>query len=170
MLQPVRAGEWVDDGVVEALRMLRLPSVFRRLYAWYWRYLRRDALYAALVDVWREKSVEEYFALVAAREGIRERWFALWDDARLDFVLTVPNSLPAVPHGGMRQGWSACGYTFLFNIVSGSGRSQSRVALTPSAARLFRRRPTCDQGRPCPGRAARLHAKKPVGSQAVPLV
>jgi hypothetical protein len=29
----------------------------------------------------------------------------------------VPNSLPVVPHGGMRCGWKACVYTFLFKLV-----------------------------------------------------
>ena len=116
-MKPVRSGEWVDDGVVEALSALRLPGIFRRLYAWYWRYIRKDPLYASLIEVWREKTTEEYFALVARREGYREKWFDMWNEKQLDFVLTVPNSLPAIPHGGMKYGWSACGYTFLFNIV-----------------------------------------------------
>lgn len=120
VMRPVRRGEWMDDGVVEALRVLRLPSIFRKLYVWYWRYIRRDALYADLVDVWREKTVEEYFALVSRREAYREKWFDMWNENNLDFVLTAPNSLPAVPHGGMEYGWTACGYTFLFNIVSDS--------------------------------------------------
>lgn len=107
---------------------MRLPGLFRRLYAWYWRYIRGDALYASLIEVWREKTIEEYYALVARREAYRGRWFDLWDAQRLDFVLTVPNSLPAVPHGGMRYGWSACGYTFLFNIVRGVSFACGNVA------------------------------------------
>lgn len=39
-------------------------------------------------------------------------------------MLTAPNALPAVPHGGMRKGWKACGYTVLFNLV---GRFSTRV-------------------------------------------
>ena len=117
-MKPVRNSEYVDDGVVEALSVLRLPGIFRRIYAWYWRYIRKDPLYASLIEVWREKTTEEYFALIARREGYREKWFDMWNENQLDFVLTVPNSLPAVPHGGMKYGWSACGYTFLFNIVS----------------------------------------------------
>jgi len=31
--------------------------------------------------------------------------------------LTVPNALPAYPHGGSKTGWRSCGYTFLFNLL-----------------------------------------------------
>ena len=97
--------------------MFRVPSVFKKLYAWYWRYIRRDAVYAGLIEGWSEKTVPEYLALIARREGYRERWFEFWNNEKMDFVLTVPNSLPAVPHGGMKDGWKACGYTFMWNVV-----------------------------------------------------
>lgn len=97
--------------------MLCVPRVLKQLYAWYLRYIRRDALYAGLIEAWHEKTVEEYLALVARREAYREQWFDMWDAHKLDFVLTVPNALPAVPHGGMKEGFKACGYTFLFNVV-----------------------------------------------------
>ena len=116
-MKPFRTGEWNDAGVAEALRMLRLPRILKKLYAWYWRYIRRDEIYAGLIENWSEKTVEEYYALVARREGYREQWFDFWIKEKLDFVLTVPNSLPAAPHGGMKNGWKACGYTFLFNVV-----------------------------------------------------
>lgn len=80
-------------------------------------------MYADLIETFREKTTEEYFALVARREVIREQWFNLFNDEGLDFVLTVPNPLPAVPHGGMKYGWTGCSYTFLFNIVSSYPRS-----------------------------------------------
>ncbi|KAG6334990.1 hypothetical protein ID866_4091, partial [Astraeus odoratus] len=95
-------------------------------YAWYLRYIRRDSIYAGLVENFYEKTVEEYYTLIAQREDYRARWFQLWRGAQvdgslgdngIDFVLTVPNALPAVPHRGMRHGWKACGYTFLFNLL-----------------------------------------------------
>ena len=43
-MKPFRTGEWNDVGVAEALRMLRLPRIFKKLYAWYWRYIRRDEI------------------------------------------------------------------------------------------------------------------------------
>lgn len=112
--------------MISAFRGLRLPYFVMKLYAWYYRYIRRDPIYAGLIDTHYEKTMPEFYALIARREDYRSRWFKVWRDAEVegrqgdagvDFILTVPNSLPAVPHGGMRHGWKACGYTFLFNLV-----------------------------------------------------
>lgn len=111
---------WVesnDAGMVQPLRMLRLPSFFRRLYISYVRYIKRDEIYAGILDGWHEKKVVEFWPLVAKREQYKARWFDFWKEEELDFVLTVPNALPAVPHEGMKNGFSSCGYTFLFNLV-----------------------------------------------------
>ena len=70
------------------------------------------------MENWHEKTVEEYLALVARHdhEEYRALWFEIWME-RLNFVLTVPNVLPAVPHGGMKKGYKTCSYIFLFNLV-----------------------------------------------------
>ncbi|KAG6379629.1 amidase signature enzyme [Boletus reticuloceps] len=121
-----RSFETNDAGMVPALRALGLPRFIMKIYAWYLRYIRRDPIYAGLVDNFYEKSVSEYHALIAKREDYRARWFKVWRDTEVegglgdkgvDFILTVPNALPAVPHRGMRHGWKACGYTFLFNLL-----------------------------------------------------
>ena len=125
--------------MVPAFRALRLPRFVMKIYAWYLRYIRRDSIYAGLVDNFYEKSVSEYYALIAKREDYRARWFRVWRDTEVegglgdkgvDFILTVPNALPAVPHRGMRHGWKACGYTFLFNLVSGQAKWLCRTLLT----------------------------------------
>lgn len=113
----MRSGESNDPGVREAIAMFRVPRFIKKLYAWYLRYIRRDEVYAGLIEVWHEKTVPEYLALVARREAYREYWFEWMRKEGLDFILTVPNALPAVPHGGMKEGFKACGYTFLFNLV-----------------------------------------------------
>ncbi|KAI0938807.1 hypothetical protein AcV5_000409 [Taiwanofungus camphoratus] len=115
--KPIRTGESNDPGMVESGRMFRTPRFIKRLYAWYLRHIRGDETYAGLVENWHEKTMPEYLALVSQREAYRERWFDFMQDQALDFVLTVPNALPAVPHGGMKAGWKACGYTFLFNLL-----------------------------------------------------
>lgn len=121
-----RAFESNDPGMTSAFRGFRLPRFVMKLYAWYYRYIRRDPIYAGLIDSHYEKTMQEFYALIARREDYRSRWFKVWRDAEVegrqgdegvDFILTVPNSLPAVPHGGMRHGWKACGYTFLFNLL-----------------------------------------------------
>ncbi|KIJ05346.1 hypothetical protein PAXINDRAFT_21380 [Paxillus involutus ATCC 200175] len=125
--KPLHSFETNDAGMIPAFRALRLPRFIMKIYAWYVRYIRRDPIYAGLVDNFYEKSVAEYYALIARREDYRARWFKVWrgtevegglGDKGVDFILTVPNALPAVPHRGMRHGWKACGYTFLFNLVS----------------------------------------------------
>ncbi|KAF8908559.1 amidase signature domain-containing protein [Gymnopilus junonius] len=111
---------WVesnDVGMVQPLRMLNLPSFLRRLYIFYVRYIKRDEIYAGILDGWYEKKVVEFWPLVAKREEYKGRWFDFWKEEKLDFVLTVPNALPAVPHDGMKNGFSSCGYTFLFNLL-----------------------------------------------------
>lgn len=131
-----RSFETNDAGMIPAFRALGLPRFVMKIYAWYLRYIRRDPIYAGLVDNFYEKSVPEYYALIAKREGYRAQWFKVWRDAEVegalgnqgvDFILTVPNALPALPHRGMRHGWKACGYTFLFNLV-GDQPTVGRVA------------------------------------------
>lgn len=100
------------------MTMFGMPRWVKRIYTWYLRYVKRDEVYAGLVEGWHERNVVEYWPLVAQREDYRRRWFEMWQREELDFVLTVPNALPAVPHDGMKEGFKACGYTFLFNLVS----------------------------------------------------
>ncbi|TFK41766.1 amidase signature domain-containing protein [Crucibulum laeve] len=114
---PIRTFESNDPGVVEAMRMFRIPNFLRKLYAIYIRYVKRDPLYADLIAGWEEKTIAEYWALVAQREAYKARWFEYMQEEKLDFVLTVPNALPAIRHGGMKDGWKSCGYSFLFNIL-----------------------------------------------------
>jgi hypothetical protein len=98
--------------------MLSLPRWFKRLYAWFIRKFYGDHVYAGLVENWHEKTVQEYYTLIASREEYRQKWFDWWRKEELDFLLTVPNAMPAYPRGGSKTGWRSCGYTFLFNLVS----------------------------------------------------
>jgi hypothetical protein len=116
-VKPFRWGESNDLGVRQFMLMFSLPHWVKRLYAWYLRRIRKDEIYAGLIENWHKKTVEQYLLLIAQREEYRKRWMDMWRDQALDFVLTVPNALPAVPHGGMKCGFKACGYTFLFNMV-----------------------------------------------------
>ncbi|TDL24500.1 amidase signature enzyme [Rickenella mellea] len=114
---PIRLFEPNDPGMSQALTWLRLPSILQSLYSLYVRYIRRDPIYAGLLECVRTKSVREHYALVAERERYRAKWFEKWRSEDLYFLLCVPNALPAVPNGGMKKGWKACGYTFLFNLL-----------------------------------------------------
>ncbi len=112
-----------DPGVAAGLFALRLPRILIKLYAWFHRYVLRDAVYASLIEGWHVKDGQEFYRLVGQREDYRAEWFEYWQEEKLDLVLTVPNALPAMRHGDSRRLWKACGYTFLFNVVG--------VALSP---------------------------------------
>jgi len=116
-VKPLRTGEFNDPGVEQAVAMLRAPRFIKRLYVWYLRYLKRDDVYASLIEDWSEKTMPEYLALVSKREAYREQWHEFWQNEGLDFIITVPNAHPAVPRGGMLEGWKSCGYTFLCNLL-----------------------------------------------------
>ena len=115
--KPIRWGESNDPGMRQANIWFHLPRVVKKLYVWWVRYIKRDIVYASLLDEWQEKTIAEYWALVARRESYRARWFKAWSEAGIDFLLTVPNALHAVPNNGMKYGFKSCGYSFLFNLV-----------------------------------------------------
>jgi len=102
---------------VQLVRYFRLPLIFKRIHAWFVHYIRRDPLRAGLLRDWNEKSVPEQWKLVAERENAREAWFNYWNKEDLDFILTVPHALPAIPEDGSRDTVSACGYTFMWNLL-----------------------------------------------------
>ncbi|RPB16662.1 acetamidase [Morchella conica CCBAS932] len=106
-----------DPGVAQMRFYFRLPRLVKRLYCAYVRYIRRDAKWADCLSGWHARSAEEQWKLVIERENIKKAWFDYWEEQDLDFVLTVPNALPAVPEGGMKRGFASCGYTFLWNLV-----------------------------------------------------
>ena len=56
---------------------------------------------------------------MAKRELFRAEWHRWWQDEGqdVDVILCPPNATPAVPHGGMREAVSSCGYTFLWNLL-----------------------------------------------------
>ncbi|KAI9821137.1 MAG: hypothetical protein M1827_003871 [Pycnora praestabilis] len=110
--------EWDDPGAAQMNLYMQIPRPLK--YMWYlWvKYVRRDDIWAGLLEGWHEKSTFEQWKLVAKREAYKARWHEWWEeDAKLDFLLTVPNATPAVPHDGMKDAVSSCGYTFLFNLL-----------------------------------------------------
>ncbi|KAH8906298.1 amidase [Coniochaeta sp. PMI_546] len=112
-----RWGEWNDPGARQMEFLMKVPGPFRWLYYLWVKYVRRDEVWAGLVRNWRAQSAEENWRLVAKREAYRAKWFDWWNEAELDVLITPPNATPAVPHDGMRDAVSSCGYTFLFNLL-----------------------------------------------------
>ncbi|KAK7914029.1 amidase [Apiospora marii] len=112
-----RTGEWNDPGAAQMRFLMNLPRPLKYIYYLWVKYVRRDDVWAGLVRDWNAKSAYENWQLVAEREAYRAKWFAWWNKSRVDFLITPPNATPAVPHDGMKDAVSSCGYTFLFNIL-----------------------------------------------------
>ncbi|KAI1638315.1 amidase [Biscogniauxia mediterranea] len=112
-----RYGEWDDPGADQMDWFMRLPRPFKYVYYLWVKYVRRDDIWAGLVKDFHAKSAFENWKLVAKREAYRSKWYDWWNKENLDFLLTPTNATPAVPHDGMKDAVSSCGYTFLFNIL-----------------------------------------------------
>ncbi|KAI0646089.1 amidase signature enzyme [Trametes meyenii] len=115
--RPIRWSEATDPGMRQARIAFSLPRIVKRVWAWYLRHVQHDEAYAGLVEDCYEKTTEQYMGLIAKREAYREVWFEKLKNDAIDFVLTAPNALPATPHGGMKNGFKGCGYTFLWNML-----------------------------------------------------
>ncbi|KAH7920751.1 amidase signature enzyme [Leucogyrophana mollusca] len=114
---PLRTGERLDPGIGGIVFVAGLPRWIKKIYAWYMRYIRRDEVVAGLLESSRSINIAEYWALVAQREEYRRKWHDAWQAQGLDFLLTVPNPLPALPHGGIKHAINAIGYGSLFNLL-----------------------------------------------------
>ncbi|KAK3335999.1 amidase signature domain-containing protein [Cercophora scortea] len=112
-----RTGEWLDPGAAQMRWLAKLPSPVRYVYYLWVKYVRRDAVWAGLVRNWRAQTAFENWMLVKEREAYRLQWAQWWDALALDVLITPPNATPAVPHDGMHDAVSSCGYTFLFNLL-----------------------------------------------------
>ncbi|KAK8075642.1 amidase protein [Apiospora hydei] len=112
-----RTGERNDPGAAQMCFLMNVPWPLKYMYYLWVKFIRRDDVWAGLVQNWRPKSAYENWQLVAKREAYRAKWFDWWNKSRCDFLITPPNATPAVPHGAMKDAVSSCGYTFLFNIL-----------------------------------------------------
>ncbi|CAN6646403.1 hypothetical protein TRVA0_021S02080 [Trichomonascus vanleenenianus] len=110
-------GEKNDAGVARAVFAQHLPRFVKKIWAWWVRYIKRDEIWATLIENWNVKKIQERWDLVYEREGYKADFFQHWKDSEIDFLLTVPNATPALPHKGLYETFSSCGYTFMFNLL-----------------------------------------------------
>jgi len=106
-----------DSGVRLISRYFSLPRWFKFLHWAFVKYLKRDEIWAALIKGWSPISSADQWKLVSKREVIRAEWHKFWDENELDFIICVPNALPAVPHGGIKNEFTNCSYTLIWNLV-----------------------------------------------------
>jgi Asp-tRNA(Asn)/Glu-tRNA(Gln) amidotransferase A subunit family amidase len=110
-------GENNDAGVGRMLAAQRLPRIFKKIYAWFLEHIYGDKVWAYMVRDWNEKTITERWDLVAEREAYKGEFFDQWKKQDIDILLTVPNATPALPHKGLYESISSCGYTFMFNLL-----------------------------------------------------
>ena len=114
-----RTGEWNDPGAKQMVFYMHLPRPIKYLYYLWVKYVKRDSIWAGLLRHWHPKTAYEYWQLAGKREAFKVKFFNWWSEvAKMDVMITPPNATPAVPHDGMHDAVSSCGYTFLFNLVS----------------------------------------------------
>ncbi len=133
-MAPLRAGEHISPAVRTVRTILRLPLWLKKLHAkllrWLSRPLGRNDAWASLLEVFHPKSALEERRLVVEREAYRATWHEVWNREGLDFVLTVPHALPAVPtdpKASDRATLVSANYAFLYNVVR--QLSSARVAV-----------------------------------------
>lgn len=113
-----RAGEWNDLGAAQMVFYMRLPRFIKYAHYLWVKYVQGDSIWANLLRDWHPKTANEYWQLAGKREAFKARFFTWWtEEAKMDVMLTPPNATPAVPHGGMHDAVSSCGYTFMFNLL-----------------------------------------------------
>lgn len=115
-----RTGEWEDRGAAQMSFWTSLPGPARYLYYLWVKYVRRDEIWAGLLENFAPHSAYEQWKWVNKREAYKATWHDWWREQSgdMDVLITVPNATPAVPHNAMLDAFSSCGYTFLFNLVS----------------------------------------------------
>ncbi|EER29619.1 hypothetical protein D8B26_003811 [Coccidioides posadasii str. Silveira] len=115
----MRTGETSDPGADKLTKYANMFRPFRYLYYLYVRYIKRDKVWAYLLKDFGLKTSTELWKLVAQREAFRATWHNWWNakEQSYDFILCPVNATPALPHGAMRDGFSSCGYTFLWNML-----------------------------------------------------
>ncbi|KAJ3510480.1 hypothetical protein NM208_g15524 [Fusarium decemcellulare] len=112
-----RWGEWNDRGAAQMTLYFNLPRPIKYLHYLWVKYVRQDPVWAGLLRNWHPQSGSEIWQLNAKRELYKRKWFDWWDKSDIDCLITPPNATPAVPHKGMHDACSSCGYTFMFNLL-----------------------------------------------------
>ncbi|KAM5525721.1 amidase [Fusarium oxysporum f. sp. phaseoli] len=112
-----RWGEWNDRGAAQMSLYFSLPRPVKYLHYLWVKYVRGDAIWAGLLRNWHPQSGYEIWQLNAKREFYKRKWFEWWDNSGVGCLIAPPNATPAVPHRGMHDACSSCGYTFMFNLL-----------------------------------------------------
>lgn len=101
--KPFRKDEKLDPVMSGSKSLLEMPLFVKKFLAMITRSLTGDEFLASLTESLHTKTAVEERALVVARDDYRARWHDAWKAEGLDFVLTVPHALPAIPAGSAEK-------------------------------------------------------------------
>ncbi|GJE86634.1 amidase signature enzyme [Phanerochaete sordida] len=116
------SGERINGAVKTLLLAAKLPLILKRFVAnclrWFSSPSGRNDAYASLLECLHPCTISEERALAVRLEEYRGRWTQYMTEQGIDFVLTVPHSLPPMPRGGTDIATLLpASYCFLFNIL-----------------------------------------------------
>ncbi|KAG9311569.1 amidase signature domain-containing protein [Chiua virens] len=97
--KPLRKDERLDPVMSGSKSLLRMPLFIKQFLAMVTRTLTGDEVYASLIESLHTKTTAQERDLVVARDEYRGRWNDVWEAQDVDFVLSVPNPMPAIPTG-----------------------------------------------------------------------
>ncbi|KAF9240451.1 amidase signature domain-containing protein [Melanogaster broomeanus] len=118
VFDPVRKDEKLDPVMTGVKSILGMPLFVKQFMAMLTRKLTGDEVWASMLEKMHTKSPSEERALVVERDEYRARWHEAWEADGLDFVLTVPHSLPAIPAGTAEKATLvSAAPTMIFNIL-----------------------------------------------------
>ncbi|KAI0319451.1 amidase signature enzyme [Amylostereum chailletii] len=110
---PLQPGEHPSPGIEAVRQAYALPAFVKTLLS----YLLPDPD-AALLRGFNRKTIVEERELIVEREEWKRIWKQSWQNAGLDFVLSAPAAIPAMPRGGTAtSGLGLANYLLLFNIL-----------------------------------------------------
>ncbi|KIM38059.1 hypothetical protein M413DRAFT_13025 [Hebeloma cylindrosporum] len=114
--EALNPGEKLGSSSKSVMDLLGLPKFIKRILSYFSR--SSDPMSSQLYDAMHRKTILEERNNVAARDRYRAEWHRKWTEEGLDFILTVPLSLPAIEHGASEKTTLMCvGYTLLFSLL-----------------------------------------------------
>jgi Asp-tRNA(Asn)/Glu-tRNA(Gln) amidotransferase A subunit family amidase len=115
---PLRKDEKLDPVMVAIRSLSGMPLWLKKFLAMVTRKFTGDEVWASMLEKFHPKTPAEERALVLSRDEHRERWYQAWEYEGLDFVLTVPHALPAIPAGTAEKvTLVSASYSMMFNIL-----------------------------------------------------
>lgn len=120
--KPLSSGETINGAISSLLVAAKIPLMVKRFIAnclrWFSRPSGRNDTYASLLESLHPCTITRERELAVRLEDYRARWTRYMTEQGVDFILSVPHSLPPMPNGGTDiSTLLPANYCFLYNIL-----------------------------------------------------